>query len=137
MKVVVQNGVSHALSRREIESMIPFFPTAWSDAVDAIVLYQGSTSGVVVTHHPKERIVGHYWPRSPGPHLSKDSAVDELLVALAAIVDLGHLPQNLSKSHHARYLDLTSTIRRECSAVLVAQPSAPGDAPPKGVAPLS
>lgn len=117
--------------------MIPFFPTPWVSAIDSIVLYQGTKSDVVVTHHPKEKILGLYWPRSPDSHLSKDSAVEELLVALAAIVDLGHLPQNLSKSHRARYLDSTGSIRRECSAVLVAQPSAPGDAPPEGVAPLS
>lgn len=137
MKVIVQNGVSHALSRREVESMIPCFPAPWNTAIDSIVLYQGTQSDVTVTHHPKERILGLYWPRTPDPRLSKESAVEELLVALAAIVDLGYLPQSVSRSHRARYLDSIDVVRRECCAVLAAQPSAPGDAPPKGGAPLS
>jgi hypothetical protein len=137
MKVVVQNGVAHGLSRKEVEKIIPLFPVAWESAVDSIVLYQSPDEHLFTSYHPKERIIGLYWPRANESTPSKYSAIEELLVAMASISDTGQLPQNLSNARRMQYLDATSSILRKCQELISAQPSTPVDAPPKGVAPLS
>lgn len=137
MKVVVKNGVTHALSRREVERMTQFFPASWNVAVDSIILCQATGDEVLVSHHPKERVLGLYWPREPLPSLTKNTAMEELLISLAAIADLGHLPKKLSKSHRVRYLDSTRSVLGECSVAIEAQLAGAAEAPPKGVAPLS
>lgn len=105
--------------------MIQFFPASWGSAVDSIVLYQGSEDSILVTYHPKEKILGLYWPLLPAPVVSKNTAVEELLIALAVIANTGNLPKKMSRTNRARYLDSTSVVRCKCGAVLVAHPPAP------------
>jgi hypothetical protein len=117
MKVTVQNGVTHGLSRREVEAIVQVFPAAWFRLVKSIVLYQGE-GNIDVTFHLKEQIVGLYWP-SLSVGLSKTEAIDALLVALAVVAERGELPARISPSLRSRLLEETSEVHQKCLAIVV------------------
>ena len=118
MKVVVQNGVRHALSRQDAEAMVQLFPSSWGKAVKSITLYQTNEGRVSVGYHSKEKAIGLYWPREANQLHSKSSAIDELLIAMAAVVDKGDLPDKLSESRRTKYLNDTVEIRERCAQVV-------------------
>ena len=94
MKVTVQNGAAHGLSRRDVESIVPLLPPVWSKSVAQITLYQGSIPAAEVKFYPKEKILGLFWP-TPSDSISKSQGLNELLLALSVISEHGHLPTRL------------------------------------------
>jgi hypothetical protein len=129
MKVVVQNGARHALSRRDVEAMIPTFPPDWERQVASIVLYQTNEDHPFASYHPKEKILGLHWPASSSSRLSKSVAIEELCVALAAVAEMGHLPPRLSGQRRADYSEQTLDVQRHCMKLVDAQPGGAADAP--------
>jgi hypothetical protein len=61
MKVTVQNGAAHGLSRRDVEAVIPLLPASWSNRVDQLVLYQGESAAVKASFYPKKKLLGLFW----------------------------------------------------------------------------
>ena len=118
MKVTVQNGASHGLSRNDVERLVLLFPPAWSSLVKAIVLYQGSEPSIVVSFYPKSGTIGLFWPPKSAPQPSKSEAVEELLVALAIVAERGALPARISPSLRSRSLNETADIRDLCLSSL-------------------
>jgi len=116
MKVTVQNGATHGLSRKEVEAMVRVFPAAWSHLVKSIVLYQGGAD-IDVSFHPKEQTVGLYWP-SLSVDPSKAEAIEVLLVALAVVAERGELPARISPSLRSRLLEQVSELHRKCLAIV-------------------
>ena len=116
MKVTIQNGATHELSRKEVEAMIQVFPTAWSRLVKSIVLYQGDAD-IDASFHPKEQIVGLYWPSESVAH-SKAKASEALLVALAVIAERGELPARISPSLRSRLLEQASEVQQKCLSIV-------------------
>ncbi|MTW10505.1 hypothetical protein GM658_07795 [Pseudoduganella eburnea] len=112
MKITIQNGATHPLSRREIESIVCLFPAAWSYAVDAIVLYQGG-SELTAKLYARERKIGLFWPLTPTYHTKAD-AIEVLLVALAIIAERGDLPKRIAPSIRSRALNQISNIYQKC-----------------------
>lgn len=121
MKVTVQNGAAHGLSRKEVEAMVQVFPVAWARLVKSIVLYQGEAD-IDVSFHPKEQIVGLYWPAVSVGH-SKAEAIEVLLVALAVVADRGELPSRISPTLRSRLLEQVSEVHQKCLGI-VAQDAA-------------
>lgn len=72
--------------------MAQIFPLSWGNVVKSIALCQTNEDRVFASYHPKEKAMGIYWPREPDQSLSKTAAIDVLLVAMAAVVDKGELP---------------------------------------------
>lgn len=118
MKVTVQNGAAHGLTRGEVEAMVRVFPAAWSRLVKSIVLYQGGEVEIDVSFHPKERIVGLHWPSSSVVPSSKANAIEKLLVALAIVAERGELPARMSSSLRARILEQVAEVHRKCLAIV-------------------
>lgn len=119
MKVTVQNGATHGLSRKEAEAMLPLFPTDWSRLVKSIVLYQGTGAAMEANYYPKESILGLFWPATNAASPSKTEAIEELLLALAVINERGELPVRLSSSQRSHVLEVISTVRDKCLAMVV------------------
>ncbi|MFZ2266818.1 MAG: hypothetical protein WAV95_04490 [Azonexus sp.] len=118
MKVIVQNGAVHALSRQEVEAMVRAFPKAWSHRVKSIVLYQGNELEARVSFHPKEQIIGLHGPSaSTVSPQSKAKAIEALLPALAIVAERGELPARLSPSLRSRLAEQTSELRGRCLAL--------------------
>jgi len=112
MKVTIQNGAMHGLSRNEVTAMLKYFPAEWSRVVDSIVLYQGG-SDVVAKFYAKERILGLFWP-SPAAGHAKAEAIEILIVALAIVAERGGLPGKISSPLQTRMLDQTAQLRHQC-----------------------
>lgn len=92
MKVVIQNGANHCLSRKDAESVVSRLPHAWSSCVSQVLLAAGSLPST--SFHPKERVVCLYCPASPAAGRDKRLAVSLLLQALAGAAG-AELPDEL------------------------------------------
>ncbi len=92
MKVVVQNGANHCLSRRDAEAVVSLLPSAWSSCVSQVLLASGST--LSTSFHSKERVLCLYCPSSPVAARDKRLAVSLLLRALATAAR-AELPEEL------------------------------------------
>lgn len=113
MKVTVQNGATHGLSRQEVESMVPLFPPSWSKHVKHIVLYQGDGPEVTASFYPKEQILGLFWP-DKAASAPKTEGVRELLVALSVVKERGELPARLSASLRKRHQSEVAHVLSVC-----------------------
>ena len=118
MKIVIQNGCDHALSRREVESMVPLFPGRWHSDVHSIVLYQGEDKEITTKYFEKEQILGLFSPKNFNSILAKQKAVEELLIGLEAIAKFGHLSKIHNKSTRQDLVDGTNDIREHCFELL-------------------
>jgi len=77
MKVVVQNGANHCLSRRDAEAVVRRLPAAWSSNVRQVLLAAGNT--LSTSFHPKEGVLCLYCPAAPTTARDKNQAVLQLL----------------------------------------------------------
>jgi hypothetical protein len=115
MKVTVQNGAAHGLCRRDVEAIIPLLPAPWSNRVEQVVLYQGDTPILKSSFHPKEKLLGLFWP-VPVESASKAQGLEELLLALSVVGERGELPARLSPAVRERHLAEVSDLLRRCLA---------------------
>ena len=118
MKVVVQNGARHGLSRRQVEAMGAVLPPTWQRSIASLTLCQGRESEFCVKHYPKERKVGAFWPAEQHPQPSIERVVEELLVSLEVIAKRGSLPAHLSKALRGAAAASTAELRARCMEIL-------------------
>ena len=118
MKVTVQNGANHGLSRAEVEAMLHHLPGSWNRSVDAIVLYEHQEPEFRCRYYEKEKKLGLFWPSNDHNQPTKSKAVDEMLIALSAIANRGSLPDRLSASLRSQYLADAATVRAKCLKVV-------------------
>ena len=109
MKIVVQNGVEHILSRKDVESILRFVPKGLANKLNQIVLCQGEKDSLYATYHDKEGIVGFYCPMEHS-NLTKGEALDSLMSTLLCINERGSLPQKLSVTAQQDYLANAQSI---------------------------
>lgn len=119
MRVTVQNGANHGLTRAEAEKVVSFLPEALSRSVKSLTLYQGSEPGIKISFHPKEKVVGVYWPSPSYPFPTKAEALEELLIALSIIAENGKLPESISKSLRAHHLVTQGALLAQCREVVI------------------
>jgi hypothetical protein len=117
MKVTIQTGSVHGLTRSEVEAMIPLFPQSWKRVVKQIVLYQGNENALKAKFYPKEQLLGLFWP-SPAGTATKSDGVEELLLSLAVAEERGELPERLSKAQRERHLAEVAEIRDRCLQIV-------------------
>ena len=117
MKVTVQNGAAHGLSRRDLEAIIPLFPASWARGVTQVALYQGSEAEVRTTFYPKAQLLGLFWPALDS-RATKEQAVTELLLALSVIEERGELPAQLAASLRKRHLHALDGLRALCDEAM-------------------
>ena len=92
IKVTVQNGTHHGLSRAEANAIVKYFPAAWGKIVTDVVLYQSEGAKLHCEYFEKSRLLGVFWPGEQYAQPDKSEAIDEMLVALAAISKHGTRP---------------------------------------------
>ncbi|GAC1375048.1 MAG: hypothetical protein NVSMB40_12640 [Aquirhabdus sp.] len=113
MKIVVQNGTQHCLSRQEIEAMVLLFPAPWSSNVKVILLGTKNETGITINFHPKEQCL-YLACSSKGTLPSKIDAIEELLIALVTIEETGFLPKKISSAIKSHALEITSELAQSC-----------------------
>ena len=113
MKIVVQNGIQHCFSRKEIEAMVQLFPVSWSRNVKTVLLGTTNKTGMTITFYPKSQTLYVTCP-SQGIRPSKVDAIEALLVTLAIIDETGSLPKKISSSVRAHALAITSELAQSC-----------------------
>ena len=118
MKVIVQNGATHTLSRKQAEAIVSLFPASWTKSVHSLTLYQGNGESLHVEHYPKARAVALFWPSLSHPQPTAAEATKELLVALAIASERDSLPPRVSKSMRARVEQEVATLLTQCAEVL-------------------
>lgn len=94
MKIVIQNGAYHHLSRKEAESVVSGLPAAWNSAVHKIVLARGNS--LSTSFHPKERVLYLYSPSRQEAGMDKQQTLSTLLHGLARAVG-DELPDALER----------------------------------------
>ena len=117
MKVTVQNGASHGLSRRDVEAIIPLLPSSWLSMIQQVVLYQGKSTEVRATYYPGKHLLGLFWP-GDAASVSKSEGLRELLVSFSVVAEHGELPIELSRSVRARHTEGVSALHAKCLEVL-------------------
>jgi hypothetical protein len=119
IRVTVQNGANHGLSRDEVESMLAIVPSSWGQNVTLVALNGHQEPNVRCTYHPKEKVLGLFWPqgvqREPP---SKAKAVEQLLLALSVISERGELPDRISTSMRQEHLGAIGDVRSKCLAAI-------------------
>ena len=113
MKITIQNGAAHGLSRRDLEAIIPLFPKAWAASIQQIVLYQGQGPGVRAEFYPKKQLLGFFWPADVAS-VSKMDGLEELLVALSVASERGEIPEHLAKATRERHVAEVAGILASC-----------------------
>jgi hypothetical protein len=114
MKVVVANGATHCLTRMDVETIVKIFPATWNHKVKEISLFNGSESGVEVFYHPKAQRIDLRWAPSASSIPAKAEAIQELLIAMAIVNNLGEIPNKLKASLRNKYMQDTTEIRNRC-----------------------
>ena len=92
MKVVVQNGSRHSLSRRDAEAVLACLPRSWGAQVDKVVLAHGER--LEARFHRKEQVLALHCPWEPSSQRDKATVVAVLVQALADASGMG-LPEGL------------------------------------------
>ncbi len=116
MKLVIQNGCRHTLTRKEFEAMIELFPLKWSERVKTIAFYKGDEPAMRLQYFEKEKVLGLFWPKESQGKEEKLQAVQDILLSLECISENHSLC--LDKSNRDYLLDGTALIREKCLGML-------------------
>lgn len=103
MKVVVQNGCDHVLSRKDVEAVMLKLPARLNRSVNTVGLSQGDENGIELSFHKKEMSLELFSPRNV-ESISKGEALALLVVGLLCVDDRGEWPERMSGSKMAAYM---------------------------------
>jgi len=117
VRVTIQNGAVHGLSRAELEAIVPLFPSSWARRVSHIVLYQSRGSEVTASFYPQKNALGLFWP-APRGSVSKAVGLQELLVALSIVDERDELPARVSTSLRERHVAGVADLLSRCLPLL-------------------
>jgi hypothetical protein len=113
MKITVQNGTIHCLSRKDAEALLPMLPQSWHKQVSSIVLYGGNELAKA-TFYPQTRTLGLFGPSNRTDLPAKTEAITELLIALSIVSERGELPTKPTKTLIKAHLLAIAPILEQC-----------------------
>lgn len=102
MKVTVQNGANHALSRAIVERSLADIPSAWEDEVDEVLIRAETAKEPQVRFHHKKRSLEVCGPVGNGV----EACLEQMLTALSIISARGNLPRRLGSALRADHAQL-------------------------------
>lgn len=111
LRVVIQNGAQHCLTRSVVESRLRAVPDIWAKHVERVTIRETVAPEPVVSFHPKEKSVAINGPES---EIQLVRFIEALLVALSIIAEKGELPDKVGtglwKEHRAKVMDQTQLV---------------------------
>ena len=111
IKVVHQNGCSHALCRVELERIIEMLPKGLDRFIKKIILYAGIDDEVYSKYYQKSKVFGLFC----GPdQKNKSMVIDELIVGVDQIITNGDLLNKVSKNKRKIILKNYESLKRDC-----------------------
>lgn len=114
MNVVIQSNYQHALTRKEVESMICIFPEKWGKHVKTIAFYQGVEPAITIQFYKKKQTLGVLSPKEFNSKEARAEAVQKIVIGLEYIAENDDLPRNLTKSVRTSLIETTDQIRKQC-----------------------
>jgi hypothetical protein len=97
MKIIIQNGGNHALSRAVIERVLAECPSSWRSAVADLAICADTSDVPHVTYHGNQQSLSVKGPRNP---TGLSAVLAEVLTSLSIIAERSELPSRLGA--HAR-----------------------------------
>ncbi|ACM19344.1 hypothetical protein Geob_0982 [Geotalea daltonii FRC-32] len=116
MKLVIQNGCRHTLTRKEFEPILVLFPPKWNNGVNTITFYKSENLELGTRYFEKEKVLGVFWPKESEDIHERLKAISEILISLDCISENRVLC--LDKSNLEYFLDRTASIREDCYRML-------------------
>lgn len=102
MKVVVQNGAEHPLSRKDVEAFVRNLPYRYRKLAGQLVLCKGELGAAMVIYHEKRGSLDLFCGRD----VPAAVALEELGVALVAISETGDVPDKITASRRIELVKL-------------------------------
>jgi hypothetical protein len=102
MKVVVQNGSQHPITRKEMEDIIQVIPSSLTKGISSICLYHSESGDPDTTFFDKSKTLGFYGHANVSTLDNKIEALEELAFSLILLRDTGHIPFKLSKNKRSQ-----------------------------------
>ena len=99
MKIVIQNG--NNVGKQDIQRFADEIPSAWRKHFNTVVVYASLEDSLKITHHQKEGVLGIHCPASYKG--SSAETLEEVAIHLAALNDIGHIPNKLSPTKRDYY----------------------------------
>jgi hypothetical protein len=106
MRVTVQNGNSHALSRAIVEKSLADVPTGWKHRVAEVLICAETSEEPIVSFHEKQRSLAVHGPTGQGV----TACLEEMLAALSIISERGDLPSRIGSSLRARHVQFAKAV---------------------------
>lgn len=107
MKVTIQNGSNHGLSRAIVEKALIDIPRAWEQRVSEVVICATTSETPVVRFHRKERALS---VEGPCGTASPVDALTEMLIVLSLISERGDLPSHVTNTARAEHLGAANAV---------------------------
>lgn len=85
MKLVIQNGCRHTLTRKEFEPMLALLAPSWSKRVNTIAFYSGVEPCLRTQYFEKEKVLGLFWSKELSDTNEKRLAIREIITSLECI----------------------------------------------------
>ena len=107
MKIVVQTG-DH-VGRAELEYFVSKIPSAWRRLFETIVVYGSREEDSRISYHEKEKQLGVHVPSAYKG--TTEDLLEEMAISLAAVNDMGHVPDRLPSSRVKEYKAMWADIK--------------------------
>ena len=111
MKVTVQNGSQHPVSRNEMEAIVQEIPTDLLKGIASVCMYKSDSGEPYVEFYEKEQILGFFGHASTSTVACKLEALEMLAFALIFLRDTNSIPSRISKAKR-------SSVQGEVSALV-------------------
>ena len=95
MRVVIQNGANHSMTRYVVQRAIQMMPKRSERFVSSITVLAEQTDAPIVMFHSKERSFAVSGPKN---HADLPVFLEEVLISLSVIFELGKLPDSVKSS---------------------------------------
>lgn len=107
MKIVVQTG-DH-VGREELEYFVSKIPSAWRYFFETIVVYGSREEDSRISYHKKEKVLGVHVPNTYKG--TSEDLLEEMAISVAALNDMGHVPDRLPTSRVNEYKAMWADIQ--------------------------
>ena len=107
MKVIVQNGANHSLSRVVVERALAGVPHEWVKNVTQLIISAETSDFPVATFHENDCSISINGPRDTA---ALPAVLVELLSSLSVIAERGELPSRLGAQVRAEHVAAANAV---------------------------
>ena len=102
MKVVIQNGSNHPLSRSDAESLFSGMSDSWSNIISNVTLYRSENEEIYSYYYNKSKVLGIFSPETS----KKEDVINIIYIALGCLKCIGDIPKKIPASKRKDYMEI-------------------------------